>query len=45
MDISNAYLQGLPLERDVYVEPPPQVKREGIIWKLKKCMNGLNDGG
>ena len=37
LDISNAYLQGMPLDRDVYVEPPKQMKKEGVIWKLKNA--------
>ena len=42
-DIKSAFLQGLPLVRDVFVEPPKEAKKPGQIWRLKKCMYGLND--
>ena len=43
-DIKSAFLQGRPLERDVYVKPPKGYEKPGIIWKLKKCLYGLCDG-
>ena len=42
-DIKAAFLQGVSLEREVYIEPPKEVKTKGVIWRLKKCMYGLND--
>ena len=43
-DIKSAFLQGLPLTRDVYLVPPPEADVEpGCIWKLKKCLYGLSD--
>ena len=42
-DIKSAFLQGEPLDREVFIEPPPEAKQEGIIWLLNKCMYGLND--
>ena len=42
-DIKSAFLQGRDLERDVYVLPPKEVRKEGIVWKLKKCLYGLGD--
>ena len=43
-DIKSAFLQGLPLEREVYLIPPPEAKVDkGYIWKLKKCLYGLSD--
>ena len=43
-DIKSAFLQGLPLTRDVYLVPPPEADIEpGFIWKLKKCLYGLSD--
>ena len=45
LDIRNGYLQGSDLKREVFVEPPPEYKKEGMIWKLKKAANGLYDGG
>ena len=43
MDIMSAFLQGNRIERDVYVKPPQEVKQEGMIWKLKRCLYGLVD--
>ena len=42
-DVRAAFLQSDSLDRDVFVEPPPQRKKEGIIWKLKKPAYGLRD--
>ena len=44
MDVTNAFLQGKPLEREVFVEPPKDLKKPGVIWKLKKTVYGLYDG-
>ncbi len=44
-DIKCAILQGLNLERDVFICPPEEAQvPEGAIWKLQKCLYGLNDG-
>ena len=45
VDITGAFLQGEKLDRDVFVKPPPDVLKEkpGFIWKLNKCLYGLND--
>ena len=43
-NIKSAFLQGQPLERDVYIDPPKETKvKEGIIWHLNTCLYGLND--
>ena len=42
IDIQAAFLQGKPINRDVYVKPPMEVFTEGTIWKLKTCVYGLN---
>ena len=39
--MSSAFLQSDI--REVFVEPPPQRYKPGIIWKLKKPCYGLND--
>ena len=44
LDVTAAFLQGSPLERVVYVEPPPEDKVEGEIWLLNKAGYGLYDG-
>ena len=36
MDIRVAFLQAKQLDREVFLEPPKDIKREGYIWKLKK---------
>ena len=43
MDISSAFLQGWPLEREVYLQPPPDVCSSDQCWRLKRCIYGLND--
>ena len=43
LDISSAFLQGNPIQRDVYIMPPEEVRTEGVLWKLKRCIYGLND--
>ena len=45
VDIMGAFLQGEKLDRTVFVKPPPDEykKNPGIIWKLNKCLYGLND--
>ena len=42
-DIKSAFLQGNELERDVFIKPPKEAGLKGKIWKLKKCLYGLND--
>ena len=43
IDISSAFLQGDPLQRDVYIIPPSDICTEGVAWKLKCCIYRLND--
>ena len=42
-DVSNAFLQGVPIEREVFVNPPKERRVPGTIWKLKKTAYGLAD--
>ena len=42
-DVRSAFLQSEKLERDVYVEPPEEMKKKGIIWKLSKPLYCLDD--
>lgn len=44
-DVKNAYLQGSQLDREVYMEAPPEERKEGVIWKLNKAVYGMNDAG
>ena len=43
IDIKSAFLQGKELERDVFVKPPKEANAKNTLWKLKKCLYGLND--
>ena len=43
IDIRVAFLQAKGLDREVYMEPLKDVKKEGKILKLKKPLYGLND--
>jgi CxxC motif-containing protein len=42
-DITSAFLQSVPIDRDVFVRPPRQRRIPGVLWKLKKTVYGLND--
>lgn len=37
-DVKNAFLQGKAINRDVYLMPPPDQRKPGIIWKILKCV-------
>ena len=41
-DVTSAFLQA-KLTRDVYVQPPRDLQRPGMIWKLNQAMYGLDD--
>ena len=43
IDISSAFLQGNPIQRNVYLQPPKEYREAGKVWKLKRCIYGLND--
>merc|ERR1712062_382314 len=43
VDIRAAFLQSKPLDRDVFVEPPRDLKKTNIIWRLEKPLCGLDD--
>ena len=43
MDIRAAFLQAKTLDREVFVRPPNDIKKEGVIWKLLKPLYGLDD--
>ena len=44
IDIKSAFLQGKTFEREVYLRPPVEAENsEGKVWKLNKCVYGLND--
>ena len=43
IDIRSAFLQGKPIERDVFIVPPDTANTSNVLWKLEKCIYGLND--
>ena len=43
-DIKSAFLQGNPIDREVFLVPPKESNTgDGVVWKLKRCLYGLND--
>ena len=42
IDAKAAFLQGKPLNRDIFVKPPKEAQTKNI-WKLKKAVYGLNE--
>ncbi len=44
LDIKSAFLQGSPIERELYLQPPKYANTDKV-WKLKKCPYGLVDAG
>ena len=43
IDGTSAFLQGTPIEREVFILPPRERRVPGMIWKLKKPVYGLKD--
>ena len=43
IDIKAAFLQGEKIQREVLLKPPVEAKAGKKIWRLKKCVYGLND--
>lgn len=44
LDVKAAFLQGTAIERAVFLKPPQEAAAAvGRVWKLKKCVYGLND--
>ena len=43
IDVKSAFLQGDPLDQELYMEPPLEEKKQNVIWKLLKPVYGLND--
>ena len=43
IDIASAFLQGNPINRDLYLRPPEDVCPVNKVWRLKRCIYGLND--
>ena len=43
LDIAAAFLQGKEIQRKVLVRPPGDLSEDGKVWKLKRCLYGLNE--
>ena len=43
IDINAAFFQGNEIEREVILKPPKEAGAVGKLWKVKKCVYGLND--
>ena len=43
VDIRTVFLQSCTLDRDVFMLPPADIKKPGLIWRLKKPLYGLDD--
>ena len=43
VDIRAAFLQSRTLDRDVFMFPPSDIRKPGVIWKHKKPLYGLDD--
>ena len=43
--MKSAFLQGQAIDCEVYIKPPKEASSgPDVIWKLKKCLYGLNGG-
>ena len=42
IDIKSAFLQGLPIDRKVFIKPPPEANTK-LLWLLLQCPYGLAD--
>ena len=43
MDIRGAFLEARELDKDIFLMPPKDKRKEGYVWKMKKPSYGLND--
>ena len=39
MDVKAVFLQGKPLDRDVFIKPTKDEAKTANLWKLKKCVS------
>ena len=43
-DIKSAFLQGKPITREIHLQQPKEAPDSmGKLWKLRRCLYGLND--
>ena len=43
LDITAAFLQADEMNREVFLKPPADIRKSGLIWRLKKPVYGLGD--
>ena len=43
VDIRAAFLQSKVLDREVFIEHPIDVKKQGCVWKLRKPLYSLDN--
>ena len=43
VDIRAHFLRSKVLDRDIFAKPPEDIKKPGVVWKLKKPFYGLDD--
>ena len=43
LDVKSAFLQSHKLDRDVYLNPPKDIRKDDVLWKIKKPIYGLKD--
>ena len=43
VDIRAVFLQSKVLDCDVFIKPPEDIKKTGVIWRLKKPLYGHDD--
>lgn len=43
LDIKSAFLQSHELKRSVYLLPPKDIRKDGVVWEIKKPIYGLKD--
>ena len=43
LDVKAAFLQGKAIDREIYVKPPLEFRKEKRLWRLKKIVYGLCD--
>ena len=43
LDVTAAFLQSDEMTREVYLKPPADIRKQGVMWRLKKPVYGLGD--
>ena len=43
LDVKSAFLQSHRLDRSVYMLPPKDIRKNGMVWKITKPIYGLRD--